>query len=1493
MKNSKEKQNLDNNEKTFKDKKNLFLKKTQDIWRQNEKKNLPLSETTQTNYNNIDGIQLINPEGIINPIKINNIQQIKKEAEKKNELINNNVRISFPNMLNNMNNDMHNIQIPLNVPNEHKIMISDFGKNAYLPEKNSLDYTKHEFESLLNIDKNENLDNSKSIPQIVKNKKIKLIIPSFKKINFIKKNYEDYPKKRRFKFPIFFEDSYEFNEFDEELIKKIFSNINDRKEEDETYQIKIEAPIYPRSLKEKVIINDKKDYIVKDLISFSNYYMEKFLEVISKSNINFPEFSFCFIIDCSLYLGIKVKLFNLMVILSIIKLFYMIDINYSILLSADDKYKIVIKDYNDNFNYEDLVEILYETIIIKRFRNNALKTLKTSIQYLKNKNRNTIYFAFFDCMDESFTYPKYWLNNILKDKTNYFFIIIENTRLYNEIYITKIKDMINSFENNIKKTSLSKIIINILNFKENEIDSKINLIFKELSNFLSNIEEDINLSNKINILNNKNNKDNLAMKKIGYFEEIIKNNLYKTFDKIYFIQNNKKLKSNMKLSNTLNKIPNIKNLEYPKGNHPGIKEFIELLKNSNIDKTLIESIFYPNKATKKKLSTKGTEIDIMALILYTLKPVQEPMIYLENKGGLIRDYSITIIIDNSKSCFSEFNERHSFLTMINLFNIIYSMTIPSFDLIITSKKGEQPIILYFDKPSVMLYKNLSIFEYLLTLISNPVLTTDLSEAIKTVYELKRKRRNDRDSYLFILTDGLSHNNDKQNINNYPELCKNLGIKIFGIGLGLFPYRAQELFDTFIFSSNPENLLKALSKIFDKIIKTENVLELLSISKDLQEREDFSIIFNKMETNNKFFFEDLRKELQDIDKGDDVYKIFGNSEKEGYKEIPFLAFLEEGRNLEIYSRNILKTQKILMVMLWSFDLNKKNESPYVSPKYINTSSSVNGDVCIKKTLEHFGIENIVVLDYESAIKELLKKNKKGECLYYSVWIFCGPKYAVFPPINGEKNKSNPYLVEEFINILIEFWINGGALVFMAEGDPLNFQVNLFLEKIKFSKFRIHGDYIGNKYLIQDKEGKMDKAGIFNKKNNEIEYKGKKIKRQPLSHNLGQIYEGYTISYAVDEKNKKISFTESKKLLPFKPFAINSEGGISTLIYEADSSGRGDILIDCGYTKCFLNIYRTGTYKFIQNIAGWTARPELKFLGDNINPWEWRPKGINYKVNYNANYNGFLKLENEESDLMNMKTLFCIDDSGSTNLSEFYFEELKDIIEFYYIKNRGDIFYLWNGIKKKINYEELVSKIKSRKGVGETYPCLIADIIEEEKKNKCRHLVIITDGQVNQKEIERADEMIKKINYNFDYVTVYLLGRDADLSVGAPFCRNTPNKTFSKRGPKENYKEEVTLSKKDIETLKHLEEFNNYKEFLYNYDNIFNAVQAKCIGTSDKNLEKKLEKMFNNIIKNNKAIDINFLNEKKKILIGMTKGSIKNSFSLDKINSATCNFDFQLY
>ena len=182
---------------------------------------------------------------------------------------------------------------------------------------------------------------------------------------------------------------------------------------------------------------------------------------------------------------------------------------------------------------------------------------------------------------------------------------------------------------------------------------------------------------------------------------------------------------------------------------PQIKEHLSKILKLFLDKALIDSIFYPNKATQKQLSTKGSQIDVLQLILYTLCPVEEPMIYLEDKGGMVRDYSITIIIDNSITSFNEINERHSYLTIINLLNIMNEIYIPSFDLIVTGDFNEESNILIFNKPSITIFRDENIFEKLLSLISNPKSNTDLAKAIQTAFELRKSKYYDKEIFIYF------------------------------------------------------------------------------------------------------------------------------------------------------------------------------------------------------------------------------------------------------------------------------------------------------------------------------------------------------------------------------------------------------------------------------------------------------------------------------------------------------------------------------------------------------------------------------------------------------------------------------------------------------------------------------------------------------------------------------------------------------------------------
>ena len=69
----------------------------------------------------------------------------------------------------------------------------------------------------------------------------------------------------------------------------------------------------------------------------------------------------------------------------------------------------------------------------------------------------------------------------------------------------------------------------------------------------------------------------------------------------------------------------------------------------------------------------------------------------------------------------------------------------------------------------------------------------------------------------------------------------------------------------------------------------------------------------------------------------------------------------------------------------------------------------------------------------------------------------------------------------------------------------------------------------------------------------------IGRFPIGgRNLPQIYEGQNISHANSNKKEDIK--------PFIPFAKNSSGNVSIMIYYTQGK-EGDIVIDCGYKRYF--------------------------------------------------------------------------------------------------------------------------------------------------------------------------------------------------------------------------------------------------------------------------------------------------------------------------------------
>lgn len=168
---------------------------------------------------------------------------------------------------------------------------------------------------------------------------------------------------------------------------------------------------------------------------------------------------------------------------------------------------------------------------------------------------------------------------------------------------------------------------------------------------------------------------------------------------------------------------------------------------------------------------------------------------------------------------------------------------------------------------------------------------------------------------------------------------------------------------------------------------------------------------------------------------------------------------------------------------------------------------------------------------------------------------------------------------------------------------------------------------------------------------------------------------------------------------------------------------------------------GTFSYIQNIAVWAARPEIHIIYDKIEPYKWRPIAVNYEIRYGKKWDGFLLEEIISEDLKNMRTLWAIDASDSVKMNDFGHNELKKIInnDAVYKYKDGDEIYLWDKAKKKINKNELNSFISNRGEKQRTKSSLIAEIAKESTIRD--HLVINTDGSVDNKAVDRSDELMR--------------------------------------------------------------------------------------------------------------------------------------------------------
>ena len=182
----------------------------------------------------------------------------------------------------------------------------------------------------------------------------------------------------------------------------------------------------------------------------------------------------------------------------------------------------------------------------------------------------------------------------------------------------------------------------------------------------------------------------------------------------------------------------------------------------------------------------------------------------------------------------------------------------------------------------------------------------------------------------------------------------------GIGIGIYPKGIKKIFNYYIYSYNPDYLLKSISLFFEENYEKKKEIEFIDELTEKNNMFEVNITNFLEESINNLTFKELKDELNNIKKSIHSFDFY-------FKETKIKDENNFMQPCSLYERGILKGQKILIVMLWTCNTSE-NESQYVREECISKEWK-NSKLCIKKAADYYGVELKIVLNYENAIKKL--------------------------------------------------------------------------------------------------------------------------------------------------------------------------------------------------------------------------------------------------------------------------------------------------------------------------------------------------------------------------------------------------------------------------------------------------------------------------------------------------------------------------------------------
>ena len=1254
-------------------------------------------------------------------------------------------------------------------------------------------------------------------------------------------------------------------------------------------------------LKESIKLDENS--IINKLLESSEFLSNRIFLAISQLNLTqeipYKNLEVNILLDCARTIGDTEKFFVMLQVCALTTVLYSLEIPYLIAVVGDSGFKVVLKELDEEHSIENLQKAL-DCIFIKRCNTNIASCIKTATDEFKSlqEDSHRVFYMFTNGLDEEFALFDQWKDRIFVDPNHSFAFIFSKPKTIKKEqseYLTQF------WEKFGKKCQTEKIPVELIEMTKEKL-------YIKTGNAFDINEENINVYVKkiLSVLRRYKDKDNNSKTEKAFFDinelqiqsielKELNDNVLSNFGKMISDNTLRDIKEEpyikkIKLPSLQEAVPKVDKKEFKEiSKNIGsiikvqnqinndikttFRQFIRTfkIKKEKINLSMLELIFKPNLATQTILTDVGTHIDVNELIKYFLNPTPNPRIYRELGDGFIKNYGVTVIIDSSVSCFSPLSNQHTWNTIQMLLSALGSIDLPCFDLIITGTPN--PYILCSEKNSLDILSDKSqLWPILFDLLNNKNdKNVDLASAIKAAYNLHNSRKSEHPDFLFVVTDGLFSLSETKRIIKNVLFCMTKGLNVFGIGVGISPFGIEKLFPSVIYSLNPDKLIQGIASCFSGASLNNSTMK-LNYSELKISFLDPDIEYSQK--NPKYI--QLKNELMNIPvelSGYDYYQM----------EIPPDAKEEEltgdGKfsvhNYGMYEKNFFQGQKLLIVMPYSYGMNE-GEDQRLSYEYITQSGD--GSECIQSSIDYTGIKAEVVINYKDAIMKLTQPGtyKKGCCDYYACIIMSGEPYAELP-----NNNDDPYLFGQFINVIKEFWENGGGLGLFADNAPFNYQINVLIEKLfPNSNFRVAGNHPGTKTINGDDSGNLVNPATFNRQIQMFD----NYKRNIISHSLNTIYEGKTISYFVEKPNdddllyygtneELKMITDPKELAPFVPFSKDSDGGYNSVFYSSNDD-KGDIVVDCSYTKFFLEMGTKGTPRYIQNIVSWLGAPEKHQKRDYCKDGsDYRPLAIDAsKINWSDKWNGFKERPKNMNLPENMKTLFAVDCSGSISCCHNYFNKLRELRQKYYNSSRGDKFYTWGSNYYYKTEAEMDSFIASEYGPDGTYSYYIAEIGRETKNENFEHLIIVTDGCVGTGDIDESDRRVHQYGLQYSYVSTYIIGSGGNESVGCPFSRGCPGVTYiiDNNG---NQTEKASLSREDQNALAQIDTIGNWSTFKSKYQNLFNSIRAKCLGrTADSDLKNKLNNLKSRI--SDAGSEQNDFDNKFNNLYKMADGQIRN-------------------